>query len=449
MPVLSLPSSMAPPLHVLIVDDDDVDRERLRRMLRSGPRAVEVFEASSQAEALAAFDDRHSHFDAVFLDFGLNDGDGRELVPTIREKIDPDCPIIAVTGHGDEQIAADSIKAGMTEFLTKRHLTTERVAASLDEGLAWRAYRQELRRAEEELTHRSLHDPLTDLPNRTLFFDRLDQDCVRTRRNGEPFAVVMIDLDRFKEINDSLGHAAGDFVLITIARRLRAHLREIDTVARLGGDEFALLLQDLASPESAMMLGEKLIGLIEQPIVHGTRVLHVGASMGIAMCPEIAVDAAALLAGADAAMYEAKRGADKVILAKVGAIPRPAAPEPHRLLEDLEGALTGDEINWHWQPQVDLRSGEIRGFEALVRWSHPSHGDVPADRLIEAIEHSPLLEVFTLRCLDKVLGQFASVQDQIGGAGISINVSARMFERPHFVEEVLDAVRRHKVSPRA
>ena len=236
-------------IQALVVDDDDVDRERLIRMLQRGPRAINVIEASSQAEALQIIRHAEPALDIVFLDFGLSDGDGRDLVPTIRAEVDQDCPIIAVTGNVDEQVAADSIKAGMTEYLTKRALSPERVAASVEEGIAWRKYRQDLRRTEEELTHRSLHDPLTDLPNRTLLFDRLGQACAR--RNGNSFAVMMIDLDRFKEINDSFGHAAGDVVLTTIARRLRGHLREVDTVARLGGDEFALLLQEVPDYETA------------------------------------------------------------------------------------------------------------------------------------------------------------------------------------------------------
>ena len=437
----------ASPLYVLIIDDDDVDRERLRRMLRHAPRPLEIFEAASHAEALAIIRSHPASIDAVFLDFGLQDGDGRDLVPAIRDRIDPDCPIIAVTGNGDERVAADAIKSGMTEFLTKHRLTPDRVLASLDEGVAWSKYRKELRRAEEELTHRSLHDPLTDLPNRTLFFDRLEQDCARSKRNAEPFAVVMIDLDRFKEINDSLGHAAGDTVLITIAHRLRTHLREVDTVARLGGDEFALLLQNLSSPESAIQLGQKLIQLIEEPIAMGDRALHVGASMGIAMCPQLGLVANGLLCAADDAMYAAKRGIEKVVVSggvEVGKVP---PVERQSLLEDFAKALAEDKVEWHWQPQVDLSRGIVRGFEALVRWNHPVNGPVPADRLVEALEHSPMLETFTACCIDKVLRQFKQVHGHLGSAGIAINVSARMLESTRFADDVLAAVMKHGIKP--
>ncbi|WP_404480357.1 putative bifunctional diguanylate cyclase/phosphodiesterase [Novosphingobium sp. BL-52-GroH] len=438
-------------IHALIVDDDDVDRERLVRMLRRGPRAITVEQAASQAQALDLIRQPEAHFDIVFLDFGLTDGDGRDLLPAIRDGIDPDCPIIAVTGNADEQIAADSIKSGMTEYLTKRSLSPERVAASVEEGMAWRQYRHDLRRQEEELTHRSLHDPLTDLPNRTLFSDRLDQACARARRSGDPFAVVMIDLDRFKEINDSLGHAAGDAVLVTIGRRLREHLREVDTIARLGGDEFAILLQNVDGEESARAVATKLTEMIQAPIVHGGRVLHVGGSIGIALCPLLGFSPEGLLAAADEAMYESKRaggrGTDKAVLAATSDLQPRRRYDQGGLMQDIERAIATRTLDWHWQPKVDMRNGEVLGFEALVRWDHPTDGPLPADVLIETIEQSHLLEAFTYLCLDFVLEQFAALQPVLDKAAICINVSARMLERPGFVGHVVETTARHGVDP--
>lgn len=434
-------------ISALIVDDDDVDREKLARMLRTCPREVKVVEASSQAEAMKIMQAEENHFDIVFLDFGLSDGDGRDLVPKIHEEVDPDCPIIAVTGHGSAQIAAESIKSGMTEFLTKNLLSPEQVAASIEEGIAWRQYRQEVRRAEAELTHRSLHDPLTDLPNRTLFFDRLSQSCARARRNGDSFAVLMIDLDRFKEINDSLGHAAGDVVLQTVARRLRMHLREVDTVSRLGGDEFALLLQNIATVDAAMAMGDKIAQMIEQPIIHDNRVLYVGGSVGMALCPQLGFVPAALLSAADNAMYEAKAGLEKVRLSCAGPIEKLNAHDRKGMLQDLESAISRRTISWHWQPKIDLRDGKVTGFEALVRWDPPSMSKVPAEQLIRTVEQSPLIEPFTNLCLDSVLGQFASIQELWPGTSISINVSVRMLERSGFVDNVLAMIDKHAVEP--
>ncbi len=434
-------------LHVLIVDDDDVDREKLSRLLRRCPWRMELSEASSRCEALDLIRDPNSRFDVVFLDFGLSDGDGRELLPPIREELDPDCPIIAVTGHGSAQIAADSIKLGMTEFLTKRLLSTEKIAASIEEGMAWRRDRQAMRQAEAELTHRSLHDPLTDLPNRTLFFDRLSQACARARRSGDSFAVMMVDLDRFKEINDSLGHAAGDVVLQAIGRRLRSHLREVDTIARLGGDEFAILLENIATVDAATAIGDKVSQLIEQPILHDNRVLYVGASLGIALCPQLGFSPTALLSAADNAMYEAKAGIEKTCLATSQETENADALDRKGLLDGLAEAIEERSIAWHWQPKIDLVSGDVTGFEALVRWQPDGCGKVSPEQIIRIVEQSPLIEPFTVLCLDKVLGQFATVLDAWDKTSISINVSVRMLERPRFVDNVLDSIRNHQIPP--
>ncbi|MFC0202782.1 putative bifunctional diguanylate cyclase/phosphodiesterase [Novosphingobium soli] len=432
-------------IHALIVDDDDVDRERLLRMLRRAPRHITVEQARTHEEALGLIRQADARFDIVFLDFGLADGDGRDLVPAIRGEMDPDCPIIAVTGNADEQIAAASIKSGMIEFLTKRSLSAERVAASVEEGMAWRQYRRDLRRAEEELTHRSLHDPLTDLPNRTLFSDRLAQACARARRSGDPFAVAVLDLDRFKEINDSVGHAAGDAVLVAIARRLRESLREVDTVARLGGDEFAILLQNIDGDEAAFTVAGKVTDLVGQTIVHEGHLLHVGASLGIALCPQLGFLPEVLVQAADAAMYEAKRSAAGTVLAR-GEERQPACPHAHGdVLPDVEEALARRMLEWYWQPKVDMRGGQVLGFEALVRWTHPRNGPVAPGALVAAVEQSHLLEPFTYLSLDVVLEQFARIQSELEGAGISINVSARMLERHAFVGHVVEGIARHGV----
>lgn len=441
--------SMPQNIHALIVDDDDVDREKLVRLLRHGPRRVCIVEAASRAEALQLIRRPATHFDIVFLDFGLADGDGRDLVPTIHQELDPDCPIVAVTGNGDEQIAAAAIKSGMTEFLTKKTLSPERVAASIEECIAWRKYRQDMRRAEEELTHRSMHDPLTDLPNRSLFSDRLEQHCARAKRSGDPVAVVMIDLDRFKEINDSLGHAAGDMVLGTVARRLRANLREVDTIARLGGDEFALVLQNIATHEAALQIVGKLIRLIEQPILHEQRVLYVGASAGVALCPQLGYDPAALLAAADASMYDAKRGLDKVILAADTLAARMTSIDRPGLLDEFEAAMAADQVDWHWQPKIDMRNGRILGFETLVRWNRVKGDPITPEQLVRAVEQSPLLEPFTFHCFEKVLAQFAPIRAAVGDVSLAVNISARALERPGFVQRVAEVVERHRVDPRS
>jgi diguanylate cyclase (GGDEF)-like protein len=327
-------------VHALVIDDDDVDREHLARMMGRLPQDITLVEAASGAEALALLQRRAEHFDVVFLDFKLEDCDGRDLLPRIRDRLDPDCPIIAITGFSDEQVAVGAIKLGMAEFLPKRGLSAERLAASIDEGFVWRDLQREQRRIATELTHRGFHDPLTHLPNRALLADRLNAQIARTRRTGEPFAVVMIDLDRFKSVNDRFGHGAGDAVLATTAGRLRGCLREVDTVARLGGDEFVLLLHNVRSEREALIVARKVIHQIEQPVAYGDSALLVGASLGIALCPELGLSADGLLRAADEAMYLAKRGASKAVVSHDHC----AAPAPQSRDQSVAKASTGSAI---------------------------------------------------------------------------------------------------------
>lgn len=434
-------------IHALLIEDDDVDRERLVRMLRRCAHSIRVQEAPSKSEALTELYDKKVAFSFVFLDFQLEDGDGRDLLPDIWESIGPDCVVVAVTGNGSDTSAAEAIKLGIHEYLSKLDLTSDRVAQTIDEGLKWRQMREDVRRAEEKLRHRSLHDPLTDLHNRHVFLDRLDHNCMQVRRDHHPFAVLMIDLDRFKEVNDQFGHAAGDRLLIDVAARLRSNVREVDTVARLGGDEFAILLEDIHSADAALMLGRKLVSLLERPYAGDQGVMRIGASVGVALSPVHGTDPSLLLRRADNAMYRAKRGIEKVQIHDHLGSDNDNQPDSILLLGEIEQALETRQFTWFWQPKVHLRDGRLLGFEALARWPHAVHGMVPPDRFIGALEQSPLLPRFTAVSIDCVLMQLARIAPMIGDATVSINISARMLESPPFVDDLLAAVKRHGVAP--
>lgn len=434
-------------IHALLIEDDDVDRERLVRMLRRCAQTIRVQEAPSKSQALTELYGKKTLFSFVFLDFQLEDGDGRDLLPDIWESIGPDCVVVAVTGNGSDTGAAEAIKLGIHEYLSKLDLTSDRVARTIEEGLKWREMREDVRRTEEQLRHRSLHDPLTDLHNRHVFLDRLNHTCLQFRRDSQPFAVLMIDLDRFKEVNDQFGHAAGDRLLIDVANRLRSNVRDVDTVARLGGDEFAILLDDIHTAEAALTLGRKLVSLLERPFAGDQGVLRIGASVGVALCPQHGSDPSLLLRRADNAMYRAKRGVEKVLLHDHQDAGNDNRPDSILLLGEIEQALEDRQFTWFWQPKLRLRDGALLGFEALARWPHPQHGMVPPDRFIGALEQSPLLPRFTAVSIDTVLAQTATVADRISRATVSINISARMLGHPSFVDDLLAAVQHHGIAP--
>ena len=422
---------------VLVVDDDDVDRERLLRMLRCYHAPLHVTEAATKAAALAALSEQA--FDFVFLDFRLEDGDGRDLVPQIQALTERQSLIVAITGAGNEQVAVNAMKSGIHEYLPKHGLTSLRLHQALDDGQRYLAVQAKLREAEQLLHRRSLYDSLTELPNRNLFFDRLEQACLGFTRHRTPFAVMMIDLDRFKEVNDTLGHHAGDVVLREMGVRLSSLLRATDTVARLGGDEFAALLPDAGNEADAERLGRKIIEALRRPVLVEGQPLSVGASIGIALCPRHADNPTALLCNADTAMYRAKRGHEKIVMFGESEMPHGPALPAQALIVELEQAIAGNELLMHYQPKIRLDTREVVGFEALVRWQRGDGGElVGPDQFIPTVESSPLLTAFTHKTIDLALGEYAGWREMRSDFKLAINISARMLDDKDFVPLFLD-----------
>ena len=246
------------------------------------------------------------------------------------------------------------------------------------------------REAEEQVRHMALHDALTGLPNRTLLRDRLDQAIARTTRSDNPFAVLVCDLDRFKAINDSFGHPAGDALLQVIAARMRAVLRPYDTVARLGGDEFAIVLTDLDEPGAAARLAEELISTVSQPIDLGGHVVEVGASIGFSIASVPGISADELFNRADIALYEAKaagRNTYREFCPDAGA----RITTRGHLGLDMKEALRRGEFRLVYQPVVEAVTGAVRSFEALMRWRHPERGEISPGEFIPLAEENGLI----------------------------------------------------------
>ena len=299
----------------------------------------------------------------------------------------------------------------------------------------------DLRRTEERLHHLAHHDALTGLPNRLLFRDRLEHSLHRARRLGEPLGVMVIDLDRFKEVNDTLGHEAGDTVLKVVAQRLAACIRRSDTVARLGGDEFAVSLPDLKKPDDVRVVAERILGSLARPVDLLDRPQPIPASIGISLRPEHGDDADTLLRHADTAMYRAKatgRGGSLLFDPAWG----DAAVEPHESPERLRQALERHEFVLYFQPQVAMADGRLVGVEALLRWDHPERGMLlPMTFLPQAAESDVILDLcgWVLRTATAQ----ARAWDTAGLPPVllAVNLCARqlmMPELPDRLREVLD-----------
>ena len=300
-----------------------------------------------------------------------------------------------------------------------------------------------LRSSHRDLRAASLTDELTGLPNRRLVGERLEQALVLGRRRGVVCGVLLIDLDRFKEVNDTLGHHHGDLLLRAVADRLGGVFRESDTVARLGGDEFAVLLPEVEDEQAALDLARRcLAALHEQFVVDGVA-LSVEASIGLALAPVHGRDASALVRAADVAMYEAKSRKTGVVTYD----PDLDVNTPTRLalLGDLRRALQEDQLLLHYQPKVDLDTGHVRGVEALVRWQHPDRGLVPPGEFVPVAEGTGLILPLTLRTLELAIEQARQWYDDGQAVQVAVNLSPRCLLEPDFRGSVLEVLERHRL----
>jgi len=272
------------------------------------------------------------------------------------------------------------------------------------------------------------HDELTSLPNRALFFDRVRQAVARTARSSATFAVLFIDLDNFKVVNDSMGHAAGDELLIEIARRMRECVRASDTVARFGGDEFALLVEN-ASVEDAEMTARRLAESMQRPHLIGRQSVYPSASIGICLYPNDGEDAETLLKNADSAMYQAKDGGKNTHHFFTDALKR-AADERLRIETGLRNAVEKNELFLHYQPQIDIATGRLVGVEALVRWQHPEDGLIPPLKFIPLAEKNGMIDSVGEWVAATACRQMASwIAQGYAVPRVSINVSPEQLRR--------------------
>jgi diguanylate cyclase (GGDEF)-like protein/PAS domain S-box-containing protein len=304
----------------------------------------------------------------------------------------------------------------------------------------------ERKRVEAELIHQALHDSLTGLPNRILLHDRLKQAILRARRDVLPFALIVLDLDRFKEINDTFGHDVGDLLLQQIGPRLQEVLRQSDslirlvpaTVARLGGDEFAIILHHV-DEQGAITAAERLFDALRAPILVGKQRLTVGASMGIVLFPRHGKDAGGLLQRADVAMYLAKRRQDSY--AVYDAEQDEYSPARHAIVGDLRDALETNGLHLHYQPEVTCLTGRTTRVEALARWLHPKRGMVPPVDFIPVAERTGLIEPLTTWVLQQALQQCARWHTAGRDVGVAVNLSAHSLSDPQLTETIERVVR--------
>jgi diguanylate cyclase (GGDEF)-like protein len=306
----------------------------------------------------------------------------------------------------------------------------------------------QLEAANAELQHQATHDALTGLPNRVLLLDRLEREIARAERDGHSFAVLAVDLDRFKVINDTLGHGPGDELLKAIAGRLSTAIRAVDTVARTGGDEFLLLITDIRNPADAAVIAGKIIAEVDKSVVIDGAEVHTSASIGISVYPTDAIDSESMIAHADEAMYFAKqhgRNAFQFFSPGMSVFSR----ERLDLERDLRRALPMKQFEVHYQPKMDVASGRMNSVEALLRWRHPTRGLIAPLDFIPLAEETGLMFAIGEWVLREACRQ--ARQWQLDGQPflrIAVNISPIHFRQPKFLEVVRSALADHNLEPR-
>ncbi|WP_455207707.1 putative bifunctional diguanylate cyclase/phosphodiesterase [Kaarinaea lacus] len=295
---------------------------------------------------------------------------------------------------------------------------------------AFSEMRKQVHSRQADLEHQALHDALTDLPNRTLLHDRMEQAINVARREHKNLTLLMIDLDRFKEINDTLGHHVGDNVLKEVGLRLLGTLRQIDTVARLGGDEYAILLPDTDIAD-AETITKKIVSALDDVFEIDELNLFIKASIGLAEYPTHGKDAAALIQHADVAMYVAKRG-------QLGVAVYDPKDDDHSigrlaLISDLRQALENNLLQLYYQPKLDLATGDIIGVEALLRWNHERYGAIPPDQIVTLSEQTGMIDDVTKWVLEETIRQINEWQQQNLQINVSINLSMYNLKNPELI----------------
>ncbi|MEM7543748.1 MAG: GGDEF domain-containing response regulator [Pseudomonadota bacterium] len=430
-------------LKILVVDDDEIAREHFRRILDRTSLDSELAESGSIADGVKRF--KSDRFDCIFLDYKLGDGDAFDLIGAVeREEQIIETPIILLTGMGSEQLAVKAIKSGAHDYVNKGDLAPSVLEASVRSAVAEAKLQIAERRHRQTLEHLSMHDELTGLPNRRLLIDRIQQRLSEAERTRASFAVMLVDLDLFKSVNDTLGHAAGDLVLQRLGQRFAALTRRSDTIARIGGDEFAVLLPSCSSITGAVMFAEKIEQAIEDPMEIGERTIEIGASTGIALYPGHGLTVQDLLKHADSAMYEAKASPRTFSIYSEDSDQE--TQDAAGMAIEISRLARSDELEIDFQPKIELSTGAVAGVEALARWQHPRFGRVMPERFIPIIERSKFVLEFTDAVIEGACEQMANWRRAGHVFPIGVNISVRVLDDPKFVRRLADCLSRYQIS---
>ncbi len=426
--------NMSISLRLLIVEDSEDDASLLVRELRQADYDLTVKRVDTLAAMSMAL--VNQAWDIVICDYNMPRFNAPDALALIR-KSGLDLPFIIVSGSIGEDLAVAAMKNGAQDYILKNNLA--RMIPVIERELREVKARRERAQAEQTIKYLAYYDPLTSLPNRILLLERLQQAVLDGQRGKHPVALLLMDLNHFKEINDTLGHRYGDILLYQVGSRIKRVLFEPDMVSRLGGDEFAVLLPRLAAAEHINGVIQKILKALEEPFLIENLPIAVEASIGITLYPDHGADAETLFQRADVAMYAAKRtGSGYAVY--VAELDR-HSPRRLALMGELRQAIEQNQLLLHYQPKISLMTGHVVGVEALVRWQHPEYGFIPPDQFIGPAEQTGLIGPLTQWVLNTALNQHRAWYQAGKKLTVSINLSARNLHDSRLPDQLAELMR--------
>jgi diguanylate cyclase (GGDEF)-like protein len=437
-------------IRILLVDDDEEDYLITREIISDIKNQQYSMEWVSNYEK--ALDEIEKDiYDLFLFDYDLGTKTGLDLIGELTKKM-KNIPVIMLTGQNNREIDLIAMGKGASDYLVKGRFDADLLERSI-------RYAIEKKKTESQILYLAYYDQVTDLPNRIFFNEQLNYSLAHAIRYNRILAVMYLDLDNFKLINDSMGHHVGDSILKEVAKRLSSCLRKsdivarnnlktpIDTVARLGGDEFTISLTEITTYEDASIVSNRILQMFNEPFIIDDNKIFTGVSIGIAMHPSDADDAETLLKYADNAMYHAKKqgknnfqyyqkSMSDNVMAKVN------------MINDIRTGIEKNEFMLYYQPKMDMKSGKITGFEALIRWNKAGKGIIPPMEFIPFAEEHNLISLITDWVIKDVCRQFCEwASSKLSCIPVSINLPISLFKKPDLTQYLRDIIESHHLSP--